>query len=175
MSLLHQRAVWSGMAAMMACGLLTAGAAPGASATAMTGMARPAASAAAGQLSTARQVPGLNALNAGGNARVNSVSCGSPGNCAAVGAYTDASGNLLPFVADEKNGTWGSAQTLDFATITTKPKAEALSVSCASTGNCSAVGYINPAGVVAAFTADEKGGTWGRAVLIPGISGQESE
>ena len=130
---------------------------------------------AAPQLTAARAIPGLNALNAGGNAKVSSVSCATPGNCSAVGSYTDAGGNLLPFVADEKNGTWGSAQTLDFATISNKSKAEALSVSCATAGNCSAVGYISPAGVVAAFTADEKNGTWGRAVLIPGISGQESE
>jgi Big-like domain-containing protein len=163
MSLRRQRGLWFGIAVIMVIvgGLLTAGAGPAAS--------------AAPQLSAARAIPGLNTLNAGGNARVNSVSCGSPGNCAAVGAYTGADGNLLPFVADEKNGTWGNAQALDFATLSNKPKAEALSVSCASAGNCSAVGYITPAGVVAAFTADEKNGTWGRATLIPGINGQESE
>jgi Bacterial Ig-like domain (group 3) len=163
MSLRRQRGLWLAIAAIMVIigALLTVGVGP--------------ANAAAPQLSAARSIPGLNALNAGGNAKVSSVACATPGNCAAVGSYTDASGNLLPFVADEKNGTWGNAQTLDFATLGGKSKAEALSVSCVSAGNCSAVGYISPAGFVAAFTADEKGGTWGRATLIPGLAGMESE
>jgi hypothetical protein len=60
------------------------------------------------------------------------VSCATAGNCAAVGSYTDASGNLLPFVADEKNGTWGSARGIALETRATNVKAEVLSVSCAS-------------------------------------------
>src|SRR5215472_7119862 len=36
-------------------------------------------------------VPGLGALNTGGNAVVSSVSCASPGNCAAGGRYSNAS------------------------------------------------------------------------------------
>src|SRR5690242_21298874 len=108
MSLRRQRGLWLAIAAIlvMAGGLLTAGVGP-------------AASAAAPQLSAAWPVPGLNALNAGGNARVDSVSCATPGNCAAVGAYTDANGNLLPFVADEKNGTWGNARALALETRAT--------------------------------------------------------
>jgi len=164
MSLRRQRGLWLGIAAIMVIvgGLLIAG----------VGQA---ASAAAPRLTAARPIPGLNALNAGGTARVSSVACGSTGNCVAGGSYTDANGNLLPFVADEKNGTWGNAQTLDFATISNKSKAEVLSVSCAAAGDCTAVGYISPAGTVAAFTADEKNGTWGRATLIPGLGGMESE
>jgi hypothetical protein len=39
------------------------------------------------------EVPGLAALNKGGNAGVGSVSCASPGTCAAGGSYADRSGH----------------------------------------------------------------------------------
>src|SRR5580658_2622208 len=55
------------------------------------------------------KVPGLAALNAGGGAEVNSVSCRSAGNCAAGGSYLGASGTAQAFVADEVNGTWHDA------------------------------------------------------------------
>ena len=164
MSLRRQRGLWLAIAAILviAGGLLTAGVGP-------------AASAAAPQLSAARPVPGLNALNAGGNAKVSSVACATPGNCAAVGSYTDANGNLLPFVADEKNGTWGNARGLALETRATTVKAEVLSVACATAGNCSAVGYSGAGGLPVAFTVSETNGTWGPVQVIPGINGQESE
>jgi Big-like domain-containing protein len=164
MSLRRQRGLWLGIAAIMviAGSLLTAGVGP-------------AASAAAPQLTAARSIPGLNALNAGGNARVNTVSCGSAANCVAAGSYTDAAGDLLPFVADEKNGTWGNARGLALETRATTVKAEVLSVACATAGNCSAVGYSGAAGLPVAFTVSETNGTWGPAQVIPGINGQESE
>jgi hypothetical protein len=155
------------MAAIMAGGVLAAGAVPGAYAAG--------SAAAAPQLTAARAIPGLNALNAGGTARVTSVSCGAAGSCAAVGSYTDASGNLLPFVADEKNGTWGNARELALETRATNVKAELLSVSCASAANCSAVGYSGADGLPVALTVSETNGTWGPAQVIPGINGQESE
>jgi hypothetical protein len=48
------------------------------------------------------QVPGLRALNKGGDADVGSVSCGAPGNCAAGGHYTDGHRRSQGFVAVEK-------------------------------------------------------------------------
>src|SRR6266851_3720440 len=55
------------------------------------------------------EVPGLGFLNKGGNARVSSVSCASPGNCSAGGDYTsDASGRLQAFVVSETGGSWGT-------------------------------------------------------------------
>jgi len=155
------------MAAIMAGGVLAAGAVPGAYAAG--------SAAAAPQLTAARPIPGLNALNAGGTARVTSVSCGTAGNCAAVGSFTDASGNLLPFVADEKNGTWGNARELALETRATNVKAELLSVSCASAADCSAVGYSGADGLPVAITVSETSGTWGPVQVIPGINGQESE
>ena len=43
---------------------------------------------AIGSWGQAVEVPGLAALNTGGQANVNSVSCASAGNCAAGGYYT---------------------------------------------------------------------------------------
>jgi hypothetical protein len=48
------------------------------------------------------QVPGLRALNKGGEAGVNSVSCPPTGRCAAGGAYTDGHRHQQGFVAVEK-------------------------------------------------------------------------
>ena len=62
-----------------------------------------------GRWGTAIEVPGLGALNTGGYAEVNSVSCASAGNCAAGGDYTDRHGDQQGFVAVERNGVWGKA------------------------------------------------------------------
>ena len=42
--------------------------------------------------------PGLAALNLGGNAQVNSVSCAAASRCSAGGSYTDGSGHGQAFV-----------------------------------------------------------------------------
>ncbi len=66
-----------------------------------------------GRWGRAIEVPGLGALNAGafsgGGAEVNSVSCGSAGNCAAVGSYLDQHRHSQGFVVSETNGRWGRA------------------------------------------------------------------
>jgi hypothetical protein len=59
-----------------------------------------------GRWGRAIEVPGLGALNKGGDARVWSVSCGSAGNCAAGGNYASG-GQREGFVAVERNGRWG--------------------------------------------------------------------
>src|SRR5258705_11880349 len=62
--------------------------------TAPAGVARAAAGAAArvGSWRAAIEVPGTGALNKGGDAGVNSLSCGSAGKCAAGGAYNHGPG-----------------------------------------------------------------------------------
>ena len=60
------------------------------------------ASERGGRWHRAVQVPGLGALNTGGNAEVRSVSCASRGYCAAVGYYTDSGGHRQGFVAVEQ-------------------------------------------------------------------------
>jgi hypothetical protein len=98
-------------------------------------------SQANGTWGTAQQVPGTAALNAGGMAGVQSVSCPSAGNCGAGGAYTDSSGHPQAFVVSQANGTWGTAQEIPgTAALNAGGDAAVLSVSCASAGNCSAGG-----------------------------------
>jgi len=84
-------------------------------------------------------VPGLRAPHAGQHTDVKSVSCASPGNCAAGGWYEHS--EFQGFVVSESNGAWGQAINV--------PGLEALnkdgyaivnSVSCAPAGNCVAGG-----------------------------------
>ena len=135
-------------------------------------LAHPATQAAAtGAWGKAHLVPGLAALNKGGGAGVNQVSCASPGNCAAVGVYTDAARHQQVFVANEKNGTWNNAlEVPGLAALNKGGGAEASGVSCASAGNCAATGtYSDAQGHQHAFVADEKNGTWQNTHAIPGL------
>jgi hypothetical protein len=86
------------------------------------------------------------ALNTGGNATVNSVSCPSAGNCAAGGSYRDGSGHTEAFVVTETSGSWGTARETADA-LNTGGNATVNSVSCPSAGNCAAGGsYRDGAG-----------------------------
>ena len=67
------------------------------------------ASQAHGTWRKAIEVPGTAALNTGGLASIDSVSCASAGNCTAGGDYLDRSLHKQAFVDSEVNGTWGTA------------------------------------------------------------------
>lgn len=61
------------------------------------------------------QIPGLEPLDTATFSEVNSVSCTPSGSCAAGGSYSTTEPLIGPaFVVDEKNGTWGQAQTVRF-------------------------------------------------------------
>jgi len=123
------------------------------------------------------EVPGLAALNAGGNAAVSSVSCASAGNCAAGGTYRDGSGGQQGFVAARRNRAWGQAiEVPGLAALNAGGNAWVSSVSCASAANCTAGGgYTNPdfpgceCSVVLGFVVSEKNGAWGQAIELPGL------
>jgi len=125
-----------------------------------------------GRWGTAIEVPGLGALNTGGPAGVNSVSCASPGSCAAGGDYADGDGNAQGFVADEDNGVWGTAiEVPGLAALNTGGFVQVLSVSCGSAGNCAAGGdYTRPHGSLQGFVAVERYGRWGEAIEVPGLA-----
>jgi hypothetical protein len=120
----------------------------------------------------AAEVPGTSALNAGGQAQAESVSCASPGNCAAGGYYTDGSAARQAFVVDETDGTWGTAQPVPGTAVLNAGRTARLnSVSCASPGNCAAGGYYTDGSAVQqAFVVDETDGTWGTAAGVPGMN-----
>jgi len=124
-----------------------------------------------GRWRRAIQVPGLGALNRGGNAEVSSVSCAPPGYCAAAGFYTDGGGHRQGFVAVEQHGVWGKAAGVPgLGALNTGGYAEVSSVSCASPGNCAAGGVyaVGTSGGAQAFVVSEQNGSWGAAQQIAG-------
>ena len=58
------------------------------------------ASEVVGTWQAAVEVPGTAGLNAGGHAQVNSVSCGSAGDCSGGGVYSDSSAYGQGFIAN---------------------------------------------------------------------------
>jgi hypothetical protein len=120
----------------------------------------------------AREMPGLGALNAGGDAGVEQVSCGTAGNCSAAGAYTDAGGHQQVFVANRVDGTWKPAAEIPgTATLNAGGHAEPGGVSCGAALNCGAVGsYHDSAGVQRAFVANRINGAWHPAFQAPGTA-----
>jgi virginiamycin B lyase len=122
-----------------------------------------------GTWGTAREVPGSAALNAGGVAQVDSVSCASAGNCGAGGYYKDGSENPQAFVVSEVSGTWQSAQEVPgSATLNAAGDAEVTSVSCRLAGECTAAGYYTDGSGAQALVVTEQGGTWENAAELPG-------
>ena len=121
------------------------------------------------------EMPGTRVLNQGGNAEITSVSCASAGNCSAGGFYLDSSGRDQAYVAGELNGTWHAAiEVPGTAALGRGGGARALSVSCASAGNCAAGGlYTDSSGNVQAFVASEVNGTWHAAIEVPGTAAHD--
>ena len=142
-----------------------AGEAPGGAR--LTGAAR---AVSGGAWGSAIEVPGIAALNTGGAAYVNWVSCATAGNCSAGGSYIDSSGNQQAFVVSQVNGTWGTAKEVPgTAALNQGGTAAVTSVSCASAGDCSAGGYYDDSsGVVQMLVVSQVNGIWGTAREIPG-------
>jgi hypothetical protein len=121
------------------------------------------------------QVPGLAALNAGGSASIETVSCPSAGNCAAGGYYEDDDSLWHAFVVGEQHGVWGQAMpVIGTASPSQEPSGAAVdSISCASEGNCTAGGYDTTAsGAIQAIVLTEHDGRWGRKSAVLGNPGQ---
>src|SRR5260370_41156564 len=101
----------------------------------------PRAAALNGTWRTAREIPGTAALNRGGHAQVNSVSCSSPGNCSAGGGYTDRVRRTQAFGVSEVKGTRDTAIEVPGAAALNKAIAQVRAVSCGSAGSCSGLGW----------------------------------
>jgi hypothetical protein len=120
---------------------------------------------------SAIEVPGIAALNADHETVVESVSCATAGNCAAVGSYRDGAGHLQVFVTAEVNGTWHPAIELPGTAALNSGDAEGLSVSCAAAGNCVTGGYYTDHAFHGqAFLAGQVNGTWHPAIEVPGTA-----
>jgi hypothetical protein len=122
-----------------------------------------------GRWGRAQDVLGTARLNMG-NAFVDSVSCAADGNCSAGGGYHTRYGNEA-FVVNERDGIWGRAEEVrGMATLNTDNNAEVLSVSCGSSGNCSAGGEYAASGQLQGFVVNESDGRWERAEAVRGIA-----
>lgn len=120
----------------------------------------------------ATAVPGLGTLIAGGEAQFSSVSCGSAGNCAVAGSYYDRAGDLLAYVASQRNGKWGRAiKVPGLAALDAGRYAQVYSVSCGSAANCAVGGsYVDRSRDDQGFVVSERNGKWGRAAPVPGLA-----
>jgi hypothetical protein len=93
-----------------------------------------------GRWGRAIEVPGLAALSTGGYSEIDSVSCGSAGNCAVGGDYSDRRGQQ-GFVAVRRHGRWATAIPVPGLEALNKGGlADVNSVSCAPAGSCAAGG-----------------------------------
>src|SRR5439155_1532660 len=106
--------------------------------------------------------------NAGSKPEVflGSVSCASAGNCGAVGQYLDSSSHERGLLLSETGGTWATGvEASPPANAGSNPAVYPSSVSCASAGNCSAVGnYVDSSGHRQGLLLSETAGTWATGV-----------
>jgi hypothetical protein len=152
-----------------ALGAATASGAPVASRSGAAGEAR---GGTWGALQLLRQAPGLDAVGS----YVGTLSCGSPGDCAAGGSVTDSGGVPQAMIVDEVNGLWRTPLVVPGTeALNTGGYAQVTAVSCWSAGNCAAGGgYLVPLGgsrsTERAYVVTEADGTWGTAEPVPGIA-----
>ena len=102
-------------------------------------------------------------------AEIDYVSCPSPGNCGAVGGYEDPTGRFDGVLLNERNGTWpaGVEARLPGAAASSRDWAIVVSlddISCASAGNCTAVGYYVDRHHLRGLMLEETDGVWGTGV-----------
>jgi hypothetical protein len=112
-----------------------------------------------GAWGTARQVPGLAALNTGEQAQISSIACASPGNCSAGGSYGVPAGPSCctshAFAVTEVNGKWGRAEPVPGMTGIGE-------VSCPSAANCGAAG--------GGLVVSQVDGAWGNPTRVSGAT-----
>jgi len=73
-------------------------------------------------------------------------------------------------VVDAKNGHWGKVREVPGLAALNEGTPDLDSVSCASVGNCAAGGgYTDRSNNFQAFVVNEKNGTWGKAIKVPGL------
>jgi PASTA domain len=93
---------------------------------------------------------------------ISSVSCASAGSCSAVGGYKNDSSGADGLLLTEIGGTWASGVEAALPANAASPQEAGLSaVSCASAGNCSAVGSYNDSSGAEGLLLSETAGTWG--------------
>ncbi len=100
------------------------------------------------------------------------VACPSPGNCVAVGSYTDQSGHVQGLIDTLSGGTWTAAQGPALTAAGSSQSMPLGAVACAAAGACVATGsYTDQNQFSQAALATLAGGTWSASVApLPGSS-----
>ncbi len=102
------------------------------------------------------------------------ISCAGPGACAAVGTLTDGSGDQQALLLSESSGSWQPQAATLPANAGANPRATLEAVSCASAGDCTAVGsYTDATGTTQGLIVSESAGSWSQAVTAPLPSGAQ--
>ena len=118
-------------------------------------------------------------LSAGANGAggLDALSCSSAGNCVAGADFGGAQGSV-PFVAIEKNGSWGKPELIPgmAALLGTQKTVVAVptAVSCADSADCTVIGDYPSHGRDDEFIATETGGAWTNATPLPGLAALQS-
>ena len=135
---------------------------------ASVGPAAASVQAAHGGWRAARNIPHLNALAVGGDAKALAVDCVFAGNCVAGGFYADSAAHDQAWLAVQRNGKWGKAfEVPGTAALNAGGNASVVSVSCPSAGNCAATGgYEASGGALDVWVASEHRGHWGKATAV---------
>ena len=97
-----------------------------------------------GRWGPARRVPGMAALNTGGDASFAMVSCASAGNCSAEGFYSDLRFQQ-PFVVSQVHGIWGQARRvpgIGAFGAGSYVGGQFTALSCPRAGQCGAIGHF---------------------------------
>jgi hypothetical protein len=104
---------------------------------------------------------------------MNEVSCFRPGNCVAVGQYTDTSYNSQLMATTEIDGVWSPAIELTLPANASTAQATQIAIlqglECFKPGDCTAVGvYADIISNIQGLVINQTHGVWGQGVeLIP--------
>ena len=99
---------------------------------------------------------------------VTAIACASAGNCTMVGSYGDGFGGGQGLLAIQSAGVWNTATEAILPTNAAgDPRVKLSGVSCASAGNCTAIGsYVDSSGHTQGLGLTETSGTWARGVEL---------
>jgi hypothetical protein len=122
----------------------------------------------------AAEVPGLGALNTGGLAGGEALSCPRAGRCMAGGSFFAGLGGTIEegFAVAERDGRWGKAIGVPgLAALSKDGLAGVRVLSCVPAGSCAAAGsYLDGHGDDQGFAVTEHDGPWARAIEMPGLA-----
>jgi hypothetical protein len=92
---------------------------------------------------------------------IDSVSCASVGNCTAIGFYTDSADGQQGLLLTQTSGSWTAVKAPLPADAAANSGPALYSVSCASAGNCNAIGYYaDSAGGAQGLLLTQTSGSW---------------